>query len=49
MNIPYIAHSELTNEIYIVYGKEKVCVTEQVVKAMQATGRISDDTEEGNR
>jgi len=33
---PFIAHSELTNEIYIVVGKEKYCVTEQAIKAVMA-------------
>ena len=33
---PFIAHSELTNEIYIVVGKEKYRVTEQVIKAVMA-------------
>ena len=33
---PYIAHSELTNEIYIVVGKEKYRVTEQAIKAVMA-------------
>ena len=33
---PFIAHSELTNEIYIVSGREKYCVTEQVIKAVNA-------------
>ena len=33
---PFIAHSELTNEIYIVVGKEKYRVTEQAIKAVIA-------------
>lgn len=33
---PFIAHSELTNEIYIVAGKEKYRVTEQAIKAVIA-------------
>ena len=33
---PFIAHSELTNEIYIVVGKEKYRVTEQATKAVKA-------------
>lgn len=33
---PFIAHSELTNEIYIVIGKEKYRVTEQAIKAVKA-------------
>lgn len=37
---PFIAHSDLTREIYIIQGKSKYCVTEQVVNAMKATGRL---------
>ena len=37
---PFIAHSDLTNEIYIVCGSRKYLVTEQVIKAMQNTGRL---------
>lgn len=33
---PFIAYSELTNEIYIVTGKEKYRVTEQAIKAVMA-------------
>jgi hypothetical protein len=33
---PFMAHSELTNEIYIIVGKEKYCVTEQAIKAVMA-------------
>lgn len=33
---PFIAHSELTNEIYIVAGKEKYRVTKQAIKAVMA-------------
>lgn len=33
---PFIAYSELTNEIYIVVGKEKYRVTEQAIKAVKA-------------
>ena len=36
---PFIAHSEITDEIYIIVGREKYCVTEQVLKAVQQTGR----------
>ena len=35
-NEPFIAHSELTHEIYVVVGKEKYCVTEQAIKAVAA-------------
>lgn len=41
MNDPFLAHSEITNEIYIIYGKKKYCVTEQVISAMKATGRLN--------
>lgn len=34
---PLIAHSELTNEIYVVVGKEKYPVTEQAIKAVMTT------------
>ena len=34
---PFIAYSELTNEIYIVVGKEKYRVTDQAIKAVMAT------------
>lgn len=40
MSEPFIAHSEITNEIYIICGKNKYPVTEQVIKAMKATGRL---------
>lgn len=33
---PFIAYSELTNEIYIVSGREKYRVTEQAIKAVDA-------------
>ena len=38
-NNPYIAHSELTNEIYIIDRQTKYPVTDQVVKAVVATDR----------
>ena len=41
---PFITHSEITNEIYIVCGAEKYLVTEQVVKAMRSTGRLEQPT-----
>jgi len=41
MNEPFIAHSEITNEIYIIYGKKKYCVTDQAINAMKATGRLN--------
>lgn len=40
---PHIAHSEITNEIYIVIGKKKYCVTDQVIRAMIETGRMKED------
>ena len=41
MKEPFIAYSEITNEIYIVYGRDKkVLVTNQVLKAMEDTGRL---------
>lgn len=43
---PFIAHSEMTNEIYIVCGTEKYPVTEQVIKAMQNTGRLERQSSE---
>lgn len=39
---PFIAHSDLTQEIYIIQGKSKYCVTDQVVSAMKATGRLTE-------
>lgn len=43
---PFIAHSEITDEIYIVCGTEKYLVTEQVIKAMQNTGRLEQQPSE---
>lgn len=40
---PFIAHSELTNEIYIVVGKEKYRVTEQAIKAVMAIKEPCED------
>ena len=34
--VPFIAHSEITSEIYIIVGKEKYRVTEQAIKAVDA-------------
>lgn len=48
MTEPFIAHSEISNEIYIIIGKKKYCVTEQVISAMKATGRLKDMNEEKN-
>lgn len=33
---PFIAHSELTHEIYIVSGRNKYRVTEQAINAVKA-------------
>ena len=44
MKAPELAYSELTGNIYICYGREKVDVTEQavkMVKAVQALNPIS--------
>lgn len=43
---PFISHSEISNEIYIICGKEKYLVTEQVIKAMKSTGRLAQSTSE---
>lgn len=37
---PFLAHSELTDCIYIIYGNDKYEVTEQCIKAMKATNRM---------
>ena len=37
---PYLAHSELTDCIYIISGNNKYEVTEQCIKAMEVTNRI---------
>lgn len=42
---PFIAHSELTNEIYIVVGKEKYRVTEQAIKAVMAIKALEQQPE----
>lgn len=39
IDTPFIAHSELTDEIYIIDKKAKYCVTDQVIKAVVATNR----------
>ena len=41
---PLIAHSELTNEIYVVVGKEKYRVTEQAIKAVKAIKAIEQES-----
>ena len=42
MSEPFLAHSEISNEIYIICGKKKYPVTEQVISAMKATGRLNE-------
>lgn len=42
MSDPFIAHSEISNEIYIICGRNKYPVTEQVIRAMKATGRLDE-------
>lgn len=37
---PFLAHSEITDCIYIIDGHDKYEVTEQCIKAMKATNRI---------
>lgn len=39
MRVPYLAHSELTNEIYVVVGNEKYRVTEQAKRAVKAVNK----------
>lgn len=46
---PFIAHSELTNEIYIVIGKEKYCVTEQAIKAVVAIKALEQEPKIGHK
>ena len=37
---PFLAHSELTDCIYIIDGNDKYEVTEQCISAMKATNRL---------
>ena len=37
---PFLSHSELTDCIYIIDGNDKYEVTEQCIKAMEATNRM---------
>ena len=37
---PFLAHSELTDCIYIIDGDDKYEVTEQCISAMKATNRM---------
>lgn len=43
---PYLAHSELTHEIYIVSGRNKYLVTDQAVKAVKAIQALSQEPTE---
>ena len=45
---PFIAHSELTNEIYVVVGKEKYRVTEQAIKAVMAIKALKQEPKTGH-
>jgi len=45
---PFIAHSELTNEIYIVSGREKYRVTEQAIKAVDAIKALEQEPKTGH-
>jgi len=45
---PFIAHSELTNEIYIVSGREKYRVTEQAIKAVDAIKALKQEPRKGH-
>lgn len=47
MNEPFISHSEITGEIYIVCGTKKYNVTEQVIRAMRETGRLEQQRPHG--
>ena len=38
---PFLAHSELTDCIYVIDGNDKYEVTEQCIKAMKATNRMA--------
>lgn len=45
---PFIAHSELTNEIYIVAGDKKYRVTEQTIKAVKAIKALEQEPSNKN-
>ena len=45
---PFIAHSELTNEIYIIVDKEKYRVTEQAIKAVKAINALEQEPRKGH-
>ena len=49
IDTPFIAHSELTDEIYVIDKKTKYCVTDQVMKAVVATNRAIPKAEYENR
>jgi hypothetical protein len=42
-NEPFIAHSELTNEVYIVLGRNKYRVTEQAIHAVKAIKALAQE------
>ena len=41
---PFLAHSELTNEIYIISGKEKYRVTRQAIKAVDSIKALEQES-----
>lgn len=41
---PFIAHSELTHEIYIVSGRNKYRVTEQAINAVKAIEALEQES-----
>lgn len=47
-NEPFIAHSELTNEIYIVQGRNKYRVTEQAIHAVKAIIALEQEPKTGH-
>ena len=49
IDTPFIAHSELTDEIYVIDKKTKYCVTDQVMKAVVATNRAIPKADYENR
>jgi hypothetical protein len=49
IDTPFIAHSELTDEIYVIDKKAKYCVTDQVMKAVVDTNRAIPKADYENR
>ena len=45
---PYLAHSELTHEIYIVSGRNKYLVTDQAVKAVKAIQTLEQEPKQAD-